>query len=457
MVINFELKFSQMELPSVTLVSDIRVKRKSLSVIRPEKNVERYSLFLSNLDQKLVGYVIKFVHFFSGNQEIAFDNIIYLHTEALSGILVYYDSISGRLTFNSEEWRFEIDCNAAGVPFAVCTSELTLEQMGDVTYPNPAFTQLCLLPRSTNQILEDEPLMSFQATQFRCGGFAVGTVVNHGLMDGFALQEFAKNLTHVARKGNEAFIPVTIRTCLKARFPLQIKYQHEELVKPSQLGADSSPFMQRNMNLLHNKVVLHNQSEKHVFKPFTLSGKTLGLLKLKAKEVGVSHCSSFIVAVAHLWLARTATMANINANDITRVHYVVDMRSRMRPPLPREYAGNATKAAYAKATAKELLDQPFSATVKMLGEAGNRLSDEYLRSAIDWLELHAGVMRMDNGFVVTSWSRMEYGDLEFGGGVNSIYAGPVVSGRVDVVVFFEMWTPIQLLGLICRIFFSLSS
>ncbi|XP_059064497.1 acyltransferase GLAUCE-like [Cryptomeria japonica] len=274
-----------------------------------------------------------------------------------------------------------------------------------------------------------------QAPQFRCGGFAVGTVVNHGLMNGFALQEFAKNLTHVARKGDVAFIPLTDRTYLKSRFPLRIKYEHEKLVQPSQLGADSSPFMERNMNLLRNKVVLHNQSEKHVFKLFTLSGKSLGLLKLKAKEGGVSHCSSFIVAMAQLWRARTAAMANINADDITRVHYVVDMRSRMRPPLPREYAGNATKAAYAKATAKELLDQPFSATVKMLEEAGNRLSDEYLRSAIDWLELHDGVMRMENGFVVTSWSRTEYRDVEFGGEVKSICAGPVVSGRKGIVAF----------------------
>ncbi|GLJ35329.1 hypothetical protein SUGI_0710710 [Cryptomeria japonica] len=115
-----------MELP-FTLVSDIRMERKSLSVIRPYKKRERYSLFLSNLDQKLVGYVLKFVHFFSGNHEIPFDSTVYQHTEAISRIMVFNDFISGRLSFNSEERRFEIDSNAAGVPLTVCTSELTLE------------------------------------------------------------------------------------------------------------------------------------------------------------------------------------------------------------------------------------------------------------------------------------------------------------------------------------------
>ncbi|GLJ35331.1 hypothetical protein SUGI_0710730 [Cryptomeria japonica] len=107
----------------------------------------------------------------------------------------------------------------------------------------------------------------------------------------------------------------------------------------------------------------------------------------------------------------------------------------MTPPLPREYVGNAVKAAYAKATAKELQEQPFSVIVKKLQEAGDRLTDNYIRSTIDWFELHDGVMRLENGFLVTSWTRMEIGDVDFGGKIKSIHAGPVVSGRVDVVIF----------------------
>ncbi|KAH9290185.1 hypothetical protein KI387_034302 [Taxus chinensis] len=424
-----------METPTASLVTDLQVKGERVITIRPEKSTERHSLFLSNIDQKLVGYVLKFVHFFSGNQEIAFDAIIYIHTEALRRILVPYDFMCGRLTFNSKQRRFEIDCNAAGVPFAICSSELSLAELGDISYPNPAFSQLCFLPGSTNRNLEDEPLISFQVTRFTCGGFAVGTAENHSLMDGFALQEFAKNFTHLARMGDMAFQPVTDRTCLKARSPLHIKYSHQEYLNHSELDLHSSPFMQRNMDLWRSKVAFHNPSQKHVFGLFLLSGKMLRLLKLKAKNEGVAGCTSFMAALAHLWRARTASLPNIKPGDISTVQFAVDIRSKMRPPLPREFAGNATVTAYAKATAKELQEQPFSQIVKKLEEGADRMNDDYVRSRIDWLELHDGVICLEKGFLVTSWSHMGFGDVEFGGGIKSVYSGPIVTGRVDVVIF----------------------
>ncbi|KAH9296104.1 hypothetical protein KI387_039692, partial [Taxus chinensis] len=103
----------------------------------------------------------------------------------------------------------------------------------------------------------------------------------------------------------------------------------------------------------------------------------------------------------------------------------------MRPPLPWEFAGNATVSTYAKATAKELQEQPFSKIVEKLEEGGDRLNDDYVRSRIDWLESHERVMYLENGFLVTSWSHMGFGDVEFEGGIKSVYAGPVVSGMMD--------------------------
>ncbi|KAH9323156.1 hypothetical protein KI387_017795, partial [Taxus chinensis] len=70
----------------------------------------------------------------------------------------------------------------------------------------------------------------------------------------------------------------------------------------------------------------------------------------------------------------------------------------MRPPLPWEFAGNATVSTYAKATAKELQEQPFSKIVEKL-EGGDRLNDDYVRSRIDWLKSHERVMYLENGFL----------------------------------------------------------
>ncbi|KAH9310052.1 hypothetical protein KI387_037963 [Taxus chinensis] len=427
-----------MEAPILSFVSDLRVKRERVMLIPPQKVTERRSMFLSNIDQKFVHYIQQYVDFFSAHPQIPFDVVIDVQKEALGRIQDAYDVISGRLGFNSEQGRFEIDCNAAGAPVAICTSELSLEDLGDVSYPNPAFTQLCLLSDSANRILEDEPLISFQITRFTCGGFALGTALNHSLMDGFALQEFAKNFTNMAIKGELAFVPVNDRTCLKARSPLQINYEHEEFITPSETNQDdilSSFMMQRSKDLWHTKVALNKPSEKHVFRLFLLSREMLEKLKMKAKNGGIENCTSFIAPVAHLWRAKTAAMPNMKEDDISTIQYAVDIRSRLVSPLPPEFTGNRCLPTYMKATFKELKEQPFYETVKKLQEGVDRLTNNYVMSAIDWLELYDGVVCLENGFLVSSWKHMQFGDVELGGGIKSLHGGPVVSGWADIVLF----------------------
>lgn len=43
---------------------------------------------------------------------------------------------------NPQTRRMEINCNAAGAGFVVASSEYTLDEIGDLVYPNPAFRQL---------------------------------------------------------------------------------------------------------------------------------------------------------------------------------------------------------------------------------------------------------------------------------------------------------------------------
>ncbi|GLJ38592.1 hypothetical protein SUGI_0786850 [Cryptomeria japonica] len=423
---------------TVLLVSDLRLKREKLSIVHPEKIQERRSMFLSNFDQKFVHYVQKYVHFFSAPSQIPFDLIIGVHMEALSRLMVAYDFICGRLTFNSEEKRFEIDCNDEGVPLAICSSELCLQELGDITIPNPAFSQLCLTSESSNRTLEDEPLLSLQITRFKCGGYTLGTSVNHGVMDGFGLQGFARNFTCMAVKGELASVPVIDRSCLQARTPLQIKYEHEEYLDPSKSSPHlilSSIATQRNKEMWHTKMAFNNVSETHIFKSFMLSGKMLETLKTKAADDGVKQCTSFMVALAHLWRTRTISIGNMNAHDVSTVHYAVETRSRFVPPLPWEFAGNGSVSAYAKATGKELQEEPFGEIVKKLQEGSDRLTDEYLRSSIDWLELHDGVQGLENGFLASNWKHFRFGEVELRGGIKSLHGGPVVSGWEKVVLF----------------------
>ncbi|GLJ38594.1 hypothetical protein SUGI_0786880 [Cryptomeria japonica] len=423
---------------SVSLVSDLRVKKDKFSVLHPEKTHERRTLFLSNFDQKFVHYVIKYVHFFSAPSQIPFDLIVAVYAEVLSRLMAAYDFLCGRLTFNSEQGRFEIDCNDAGAPFVICSSELSLQELGDITIPNPAFSQLCFTSESSNRTLENEPLLSYQMTRFKCGGYSLGTTVNHGVMDGFALEGYARNFTCMAVKGEPAFEPVIDRSCLKARSPLQIKYEHEEYLDPSKTSPHlilSSITTQRNKEMWHAKMAHRNVPEAYVLKSFFVSGKMVETLKMKAADDGVKQCSSFMVALAHVWQTRTISIGNMNAQDVSTVHYAVETRSRFVPPLPWEFAGNGTVTACAKATGKQLQEEAFGEIVKKLQEGSDRMTDEYLRSSIDWLELHDGVQGLENGFLATNWKHLGFGEIELKGGFKSLYGGPVVSGGGKIVVF----------------------
>ncbi|GLJ15506.1 hypothetical protein SUGI_0254580 [Cryptomeria japonica] len=405
----------------VRILSDLQVKRESFTEVRPEKIKERRSLFLSNIDQIFVGRILNSLYCFSAYPAIPFDAIVSLTTQALSKILVPYDFMCGRLAFNSEQGRFEIDCNAAGVPFAICTSPLSLIELGDIDYSNAAFNQLCFLPHSAKRTPEDQPLLSFQITQFRCGGFIVGITTSHCLMDRISLDDFIKNFSYLVVKGELAFIPVINRTRLMARCPLQIEYKHEEDIESSAI-------------LLLNKPSLPIRPNNYEFRVISLSGKFVEVLKMKAKNGGVKHCTRFMATLAHLWRARTTAIGNMNSEDVSTVQFVVNIRSKFKHPLPREFVGNAILTAYAKATSRELQDQPFCEIVKKLQEGLDRITDNYVRSRIDIMELQNRVMCLENGFLVTSWLHMG-GDLELGKGIKSVRGGLMIERWAQSVVF----------------------
>ncbi|KAK4392387.1 Histone-lysine N-methyltransferase ATXR4 [Sesamum angolense] len=82
----------------------------------------------------------------------------------------------------------------------------------------------------------------------------------------------------------------------------------------------------------------------------------------------------------------------------------VDVRSRLNPPLPPEYCGNAVLPGYASAKCRDVEKWPLSKLVEMILEGIERMSDEYMKSAIDWLEINKGIPYGD--YPLTSLSRL---------------------------------------------------
>ncbi len=127
--------------PPSDLVRDLRVTIEDTALVFPSRETERRSMFLSNIDEVL-NFTVETLHFFPAHKDFPPHLAAHKLKTSLAELLVPYDFLAGRLRPNAVSGRLEIDCNSAGVAFLVASSELALDDMGDLVYPNPAFSQL---------------------------------------------------------------------------------------------------------------------------------------------------------------------------------------------------------------------------------------------------------------------------------------------------------------------------
>ncbi|OWM86163.1 hypothetical protein CDL15_Pgr010987 [Punica granatum] len=391
------------------LIQDLKVTVHDTSVVLPAQPTPRRSMFLSNIDQVL-NFDVQTIHFFGPHPDHPPDAVVRKLRDALSQILVHYDFLAGRLVVDpAGSGRLVFDCNSAGIGFVVASSEYNLDDVGDLVYPNPAFEQLV-----TKVICpDDKPLGIFQT--------------NHSTFDGLSFKMFLDNLSALAADKPLLFEPCNNRELLAARSPPSVTFPHPELMKLDMLpcsGADSSA------------PVFENTTEHLDFKIFRLTSEDIACLKRQAEDGGVKRASGFNTVTALVWRCKALSAGQGEAGDDERLStllYAVDIRSRLSPPLPQSYAGNAVLTAYATASCKDLRAGPLSLLVEMVKEGSARMTDKYARSAIDWGELYKG---FPNGeFLVSSWWRLGFADVEYPWG-RPRYSCPLVYHRKDIILLF---------------------
>ncbi|KAL9249590.1 Acyltransferase GLAUCE-like protein [Drosera capensis] len=408
-------------------VDDLLVTVEASMLIFSDQEIhEIKSMFLTNLDQ-VVNFDVQTVTFFAANPnfppEVAFKKI----RNALQKLLAAYEFLSGRIKTHPDTGRLEFDCNNAGVGFVVARSERTLDELGDLVYPNPAFEQLFTL-RLDNLSPSSHPLCIFQMTSFKCGGFAMGVQRNHAMFDGISALVFAQNLAALAGDKELVVTPCNDRKLLAARSPLLVSFPHHECLK---LNILQSPEATDNVD----RNVLENSSLDLSFKIFHLSPD--GLLSLKAKASSGSssrngRITSFNVVSAHIWRCKAlcCDLGNNLERDSTLL-YPVNFRQRLNPPLPVGYTGNAVLSAYARAKCRDIAEAPLSRLVDMVAEGAARMTDQYVRSAIDYGETNK--MFPIGDFMISSWWKLGFNEVEYPWG-KPIYRCPLISKRKDIIL-----------------------
>ncbi|KAK1266254.1 Shikimate O-hydroxycinnamoyltransferase [Acorus gramineus] len=377
--------------------TDLNIKIKSTSLVHPPIELERRSMFLSNIDQFL-NVDMRSVHFFSSNQAFPPSAVCEAVGRALRELLVPYDFLAGRLKEDPLTGRFEIDCNGAGAGFVVASSERALEDMGDLTCPSPDIVKL--VPSKSLPGLEDWPLMVIQITSFACGGFAMGISNNHVTFDGISIKMFLDNLASLAAGGPLSVEPLNDRHLFSFRSP-----PSEAIPNPD-------------LETLDEDVQTRGASstENIQTKLFRLTHSDIAALKDKANaSASAPTYSSFNVLTAHIWRCKSLSAADgTDPNSILSVNYAVDIRPRL--PLPPSYTGNGIFIAICSATYGELAEGTLSWVAELVREGAEIVTGEYVRSVVELLEGvpgHHGFAVLGGGLLVTSWWRLGLEGVEY--------------------------------------------
>ncbi|CAN1328584.1 Shikimate O-hydroxycinnamoyltransferase [Linum perenne] len=387
----------------------MEVKVIESTIVQPlEKETNKPSdrLWLSNLD--LVHSRIHLPALYLYNQvENARIFDAKLLKEALSRVLVLFYPVAGRLA-EDEKGRLEVECNGEGVLFVEAEVDLRLNQIDESTpssellklVPTPNSELLKLVPRiDYSQEISSDPLLLLQVTRFRCGGVSLGLGISHRLADGVSTASFINAWSNMARGLPPTALPFLDRTHLRARNPPSPKFHHPEY--------DSPPTIINNP-VQPSPIPKPTSTTIIKFTPTQLSS-----LRAKAEnpDNDVRYTTHQILS-AHIW--RCVSQArDLADNQPTRLNMPVDGSSRLRPPIPRDVA-----------MVGELVSEPIARTVSRIHRAIEKMDDEYLRSAIDYLENPAepsGVARSPRvcqspNLAIISWTRIPFDSADFGQG-----------------------------------------
>lgn len=407
-----ELHFSDLNIP-------VTIER--ISPVLPAASIPAShgdTLYLSNLDDMIgVRVFTPTVYFYRPNRVISSNlqkPLVKTLEDALATVLVPYYPFSGRLreTGNGKlEVFFEPN---QGALLVEAHSEMGLDNLGDLSVPNPDWkTLIYSFPDEEHYKVIDMPLLIAQVTQFSCGGLSLGLRICHCLCDGIGAMQFLNAWAATAKQG---FLILNPKPCwdretFHPRNPPTIEYPHMEFS-----SIDDGSSLTRSL-----------WEVKPVQKCYKITKEYQVVIKSLAQSVEDPSSTTFDAMAAHLWRSWVKALEVRPLDYELRLTFAVNARQKLKnPPLREGFYGNVLAVACATSTVIGLLNRPLVDTTRRVQEARVAVSEEYLRSTIDYVEVNRP-KRLEFGgkLTITQWTRFSlYESADFGWG-RPIYAGPI--------------------------------
>ncbi|KAL2320477.1 hypothetical protein Fmac_029446 [Flemingia macrophylla] len=348
---------------------------------------------------------------------------------SLGQALTIYYPLAGRLS-STQGGRWELHCNAKGAQLleAVCEAS-NLDDLGDFV-PTGLVSQL--IPNiDYNVPIEDTPLLAVQLTRFPCGGVTMGVALCRGAIDGTATMRFMTTWAKLARKEILDQVekkPLHDRNLLNSYKLNSGLHDHTEFNPPhpwlGPLGGKHTEFVVEIVKLTDEQVkkLKHNVNKKNI------SSTRRGY-------------STFEVVAGYLWRCVSKARYVGNSEQPTRLSTLVNCRNRMKPTLSG-YAGNAAFPTVTRTCSfGEIMHEPLSYVVDNVSVAIERVTREYVASALGYIEKVKDMDLVRYNFhypapsvrrvpykgnpdlFVVSWMNFPYKDADFGWG-KPLYFGP---------------------------------
>ncbi|GMH01130.1 hypothetical protein Nepgr_002969 [Nepenthes gracilis] len=147
----------------------------------------------------------------------------------------------------------------------------------------------------------------------------------------------------------------------------------------------------------------------------------------------LTKCSTFEALAGLVWRARTMAL-RMRPDQRTKLLFAVDGRRRFIPSLPKGFFGNGILLTAALSDAGTLMDNEFQHAVKLVQDAISKVTDKYMRSAIDYFEVTRARPSLSATVIITTWSRLSFHAMDFGWG-EAVYCGPVGLPEREVALF----------------------
>ncbi|CAO2831255.1 unnamed protein product [Amaranthus hypochondriacus] len=387
-------------------------------MVQPEKETPKGLYFLSNLDQNLA-VIIRTIYCFK-SKEKGNELAAQVLKDALSKVLVHYYPLAGRLTI-SPQGKLIVNCDGEtdGAVFVEAEADCNMDEIGDSTKPDPVTLGKLVYEVPGVKSLLQTPLLVVQVTKFKCGGFSLGCCVNHCMVDGIAAMEFVNAWGATARGLALNTPPFLDRMILNARDPPKVEFKHQEFDEIQDISGTNTLY-----------------TEQMQYQSFSFDTNLLERLKAKAMEGGtLKTCTTFEALSAFVWRARSKAL-QMKHDQNTKLLFAVDGRLKFSPPLPKGYFGNGIKLTYSICRAGELIENNLSYGVELVQNAIKMVTNDFLRSSIDYFETKRTRPSLSSTLLITTWSRLSFHTTDFGWG-EPVLSGPVALPEKEVSLFLS--------------------